>query len=214
MLAYFDMDGEGWNGAHLTPSKKPDGTSYRTDFKLGASFDKFAAGDLRKKPYKYLGSGRYEGMFVYGPLLSSAGVALLGSEEYSNQPLNFVDQVGRFTEVGPGKKYSSISQLPSKMSEGEENTGVRLVKVPLPTNADKTLRWGGDNPVIRLAEIYYMLAECKLRAGDKAGASQLINMVRKRNFTGNDSDPVTVANLDKYRMLDEWVIEFLGEELT
>jgi hypothetical protein len=211
MLAYFDIDGEGWNGAHLTPSKKPDGTSYKNDFKLGSPFEKFATGDLRKKPYKYLGSGRYEGMFVYGPILSPAGVPLTGSEEYSNQPLNFVDQVGRFSEVGSGKKYSSVSQLPSKMSEGEENTGVRLVKVPLPNNADKTLRWGGDNPVIRLAEVYYMLAECKLRAGDKAGSSQLINTVRKRNFTGTDPDPVTVANLDKYRMLDEWGIEFLGE---
>jgi hypothetical protein len=211
MLAYFDIDGEGWNGAHLTPSKKPDGTSYKNDFKLGSPFEKFATGDLRKKPYKYLGSGRYEGMFVYGPILSPAGVPLTGSEEYSNQPLNFVDQVGRFSEVGSGKKYSSVSQLPSKMSEGEENTGVRLVKVPLPNNADKTLRWGGDNPVIRLAEVYYMLAECKLRAGDKAGSSQLINTVRKRNFIGTDPDPVTVANLDKYRMLDEWGIEVLGE---
>jgi hypothetical protein len=211
MLAYFDIDGEGWNGAHLTPSKKPDGTSYKNDFKLGSPFEKFATGDLRKKPYKYLGSGRYEGMFVYGPILSPAGVPLTGSEEYSGQPLNFVDQVGRFSEVGSGKKYTSVSQLPSKMSEGEENTGVRLVKVPLPNNADKTLRWGGDNPVIRLAEVYYMLAECKLRTGDKAGSSQLINTVRKRNFIGTDPDPVTVANLDKYRMLDEWGIEFLGE---
>lgn len=60
------------------------------------------------------------------------GEAILGGEEYKDKPLNFVDQVGRFSEVGPGKKYSSIDQLPSKMSEGEENTGIRLVKVPIP----------------------------------------------------------------------------------
>ena len=44
------------------------------------------------------------------------------------------------------------------------------------------------------------------------GAAQLINEVRKRNFAnGNDPDPVTEANLDVYRMADEWQIEFLGE---
>ncbi|HBI73819.1 MAG TPA: RagB/SusD family nutrient uptake outer membrane protein, partial [Lachnospiraceae bacterium] len=56
------------------------------------------------------------------------------------------------------------------------------------------------------------LAECKLRAGDKQGAAKLINQVRARNFkNGVDSNPVTAANLDEFRMLDEWMIEFLGE---
>ena len=66
--------------------------------------------------------------------------------------------------------------------------------------------------VIRLSEIYYMLAECELRAGDKKTAAGLINQVRGRNFEGGaDPNPVTADNLDEYRMLDEWMIEFLGE---
>ena len=98
------------------------------------------------------------------------------------------------------------------MSSGEENTGVRPVKVPIPPLAENTLRWGADNPVIRLAEIYYMLAECKWRAGDRAGAADLINAVRKRNFpNGVDPNPATAANLDQDRFLDEWSIEFLAE---
>lgn len=210
-VKYLDIDGGPWNGAHLTPSRKPDGTLYANEFKLGSPYEKFSDGDLRKRPYKYLGGGRYEGMFIVGEHLTPTGEQILGSEEYKDQLLVFVDQVGRFSEVGPGKKYSSVNELPSKMSEGEENTGVRLIKVPIPTNADKNLRWGADNPVIRLAEIYYMLAECKLRSGDKEGAAELINEVRKRNFEGADPDPVTAANLDEYRMLDEWGIEFLGE---
>lgn len=76
----------------------------------------------------------------------------------------------------------------------------------------KQLRWNPDCPVIRLSEIYYMLAECELRAGHKKEAAELINQVRARNFENrNDPDPVTVDNLDEYRMLDEWMIEFLGE---
>ena len=57
-----------------------------------------------------------------------------------------------------------------------------------------------------------MLAECELRAGDKKTAAGLINQVRGRNFEGGaDPNPVTADNLDEYRMLDEWMIEFLGE---
>jgi hypothetical protein len=209
-VKYFDMDGGGNNGAHLTPSRKPTGERY--DFKLGSPYEKFNDLDLRKKSYKYLGGGRYEGMFIIGPHLTPGGVAITGGEEYKNLPLVFVDQVGRFSEVGAGKRYATINDLPSKMSEGEENTGVRPVKVPIPNNTDKTMRWGADNPAIRLTEIQYMLAECLLRGGDKGGAATLINEVRKRNFAnGIDPDPVTDANLDEYRMLDEWGIEFLAE---
>ncbi|UPZ35047.1 RagB/SusD family nutrient uptake outer membrane protein [Sphingobacterium sp. PCS056] len=209
---YFSQDMGGNNGAHLTPSRKPDGTLYSSDFKLGSPYEAFTTGDFRKNPYHYLGTENYEGMFIVGPHLSPDGKAILGGEEYNKQPLNFVDQVARFSEVGPGKKYSSVAQLPSKMSEGEENTGIRLVKVPIPNLANNTLRWGADMPVIRLAEIYYMLAECEFRIGDKSKAVTLINEVRKRNFKDNiDLNPVTIANIDKYRFLDEWSIEFIGE---
>jgi hypothetical protein len=209
---YFSQDMGGNNGAHLTPSRKPDGTLYSSDFKLGSPYETLNNGDFRKNSYHYLGAENYEGMFIVGPHLSPDGKAILGGEEYNKQPLNFVDQVARFSEVGPGKKYSSVAQLPSKMSEGEENTGIRLVKVPIPNLANNTLRWGADMPVIRLAEIYYMLAECEFRIGDKSKAVTLINEVRKRNFKDNiDLNPVTMVNIDKYRFLDEWSIEFLGE---
>ena len=57
-----------------------------------------------------------------------------------------------------------------------------------------------------------MLAECKWRDGDVDGAADLINDVRKRNFPGQeDPDPCDASNLDEWRMLDEWGIEFLGE---
>jgi len=209
---YFDQDMGANNGAHLTPSRKPDSTLYASDFKLGSPYEKFEDSDLRKKPYHYLGSGRYEGMFLNGLQKAPSGAIILGGEEYKDKPLIFRDQVARFSDVGPGKEYSSIAQLPSRMADGEENTGIRLVKVPIPPLSENTLRWGADNPVIRLTEIYYMLAECKWRTGDIAGAVALINTVRKRNFeNGTDPNPVTVANLDANRFLDEWSIEFLGE---
>ncbi len=209
---YFNQDMGANNGAHLTPSRDPQGRLYKNTFQLGSPYESFSDGDYRKSPYTYFGSGRYEGMFIVGPHLTPTGQEIKGGEEYNNQPLVFVDQVARFSEVGQGKKYNSIEQLPSKMSEGEENTGVRLVKVPIPNLNDNALRWGADMPIIRLTEIYYMLAECNFRLGNTSEAAQLFNAVRSRNFPGGiDPNPVTATNLSKYRILNEWSIEFLGE---
>ncbi|WP_347001484.1 RagB/SusD family nutrient uptake outer membrane protein [Alistipes onderdonkii] len=208
---YFGIETAGYNGFMLTPSLDPQGRYY-TQWKLGNPYQKFNDKDLRKKPYRYLGSRKYEGMFLVGDQTNpnNPSQQCLGQKEYSGKVINLVDQVARFSEVGT--KYNSVAELTSTMADGEENSGVRLVKAPQPNLDDKLLRWNPDCPVIRLSEIYYMLAECKLRAGDKKTAAGLINQVRGRNFEGGaDPNPVTADNLDEYRMLDEWMIEFLGE---
>lgn len=208
---YFGIETAGYNGFMLTPSLDPQGRYY-TQWKLGNPYQKFNDKDLRKKPYRYLGSRKYEGMFLVGDQTNpnNPSQQCLGEKEYSGKVINLVDQVARFSEVGT--KYNSVAELTSTMADGEENSGVRLVKAPQPNLDDKLLRWNPDCPVIRLSEIYYMLAECELRAGDKKTAAGLINQVRGRNFEGGaDPNPVTADNLDEYRMLDEWMIEFLGE---
>ena len=208
---YFGIETAGYNGFMLTPSLDPQGRYY-TQWKLGNPYQKFNDKDLRKKPYRYLGSRKYEGMFLVGDQTNpnNPSQQCLWQKEYSGKVINLVDQVARFSEVGT--KYNSVAELTSTMADGEENSGVRLVKAPQPNLDDKLLRWNPDCPVIRLSEIYYMLAECELRAGDKKTAAGLINQVRGRNFEGGaDPNPVTADNLDEYRMLDEWMIEFLGE---
>ena len=208
---YFGIETAGYNGFMLTPSLDPQGRYY-TQWKLGNPYQKFNDKDLRKKPYRYLGSRKYEGMFLVGDQTNpnNPSQQCPGQKEYSGKVINLVDQVARFSEVGT--KYNSVAELTSTMADGEENSGVRLVKAPQPNLDDKLLRWNPDCPVIRLSEIYYMLAECELRAGDKKTAAGLINQVRGRNFEGGaDPNPVTADNLDEYRMLDEWMIEFLGE---
>lgn len=206
---YFGSDGGANNGIHLQPSRKPIGDIY-TEFKLGKPYEKFNNEDLRKKPYLYKGSGKYEGMFLVGRQESPYGTTM-GTQEYRGEVIHFVDRVAKFKKIGT-EEYPDTLSLTSTMADGEENTGIRLVKVPQPNLNDQSLRWGADHPVIRLAEIYYMLAECKFRKGDKKEASKLINMVRARNFVNAaDPDPVTVENISKYRLIDEWGIEFLGE---
>ena len=115
---------------------------------------------------------------------------------------------------------STFSDLRSTIADGEENSGVRLVKYSVLVDKldydNLAKRCPAMYPLVRLAEIYYMYAECLYRMGGEANvqkACDLINAVRERNFPDRvDPDPVTPQNLDKYRFLDEWLVEFLGEK--
>jgi len=79
---------------------------------------------------------------------------------------------------------------------------------------------GDDNRItsayaeIRLAEVYYSLAECKYRAGDKAGAAALLNDVRKRDYPEGSGSLYKAdgSQLTDQEMLDEWGREFLVED--
>jgi len=208
-----------WNGYSLTPSLDVNGKSYvygssdpaPTTYRLGSPYAKFSDQDVRKQLAAYDGNGQWHGMFYVGKMVNPVTGAVChgGNRQFKpTDTLVIVDQIARIipmqgSEADHGKEGARW---------GEENSGVRLHKFsPIPWASEKTLKGNPDIPVFRLAEAYYMLAECKLRAGDKAGAAALINTVRKRYFTGADPNPVTAANLDEWRMLDEWMIEFLGE---
>jgi hypothetical protein len=150
-------------------------------------------------------------MFIVGEMINPiTGVAALydGSRDYPEGDIvTMVDQIAQL---------STMKSYPNGRREGalyaEENSGVRIVKLtPIPNKADNTMYYDADIPVIRYTEIAYMLAECKYHQGDKATAADLINSVRARYFENGDPNPVTIANLDKYRLADEFLIEFIGE---
>lgn len=206
------LEGSGSNnGIGLIPSLDPTGEKY--PYKLGGAYSKFHDEDIRKQPYVYEGGGTYRGMFIVGELRNPMNPdwVCTGSREYRGQVITMVDQVAYFAKVGT--EYASVEDLPSTIATAEENSCVRVTKrSPRPNQDEKNRMYDPDVPIIRLAEIYYMLAECKMRAGNTAEAAELINTVRKRYFAGGvDPDPVTAENLDKYRMLDEWLVEFLAE---
>jgi hypothetical protein len=208
------------NGYCLVPSLDVEGKSYlygsdnpssKGTYRLGSPFAKFHEDDVRKQLNAYEGEGKWRGMFYFGEMINPVtGAACHGGNRQvkPNEVLVLVDQIARITpqagaEVDHGKEGARW---------GEEASGVRLAKFsPTPWLTEKTLKGNPDIPVFRLAEAYYMLAECKLRAGDKAAAASLINTVRERYFPEGDPDPVTASNLDEWRMLDEWMIEFIGE---
>ncbi|WP_295939577.1 RagB/SusD family nutrient uptake outer membrane protein [uncultured Alistipes sp.] len=196
-----------YNGFGLTPSHAPDNTSY--NFKLNGPFSKFNDQDLRKKQYKYLGGGKYEGMLQWGAQYKPDGTPVTCIRAaYSGKPLVLVDYVALMSTLKTGQDPSTLR---SSMLDAEEPSLYRLAKYPVAAKADENC-WTAYFAMIRLEEVYYMLAECRMREGDTKGAADLINEVRSRAFAGgNDPDPVTKDNLDKYRMVDEWGIEFLGE---
>lgn len=211
------------NGYCLTPSLDANGKSYlsgssdpspKGTYKLGSPFAKFHEKDVRKQLHAFNPADQtWRGMFYFGELINPyTGAQCVGGDRQFNdkQVMVMVDQIARISE------WSQANAATDHGREGvrwaEENSGVRLGKFsPVPTLEYNALLGTPDIPIYRLAEVYYMLAECKMRAGDKEGAAQLINEVRQRYFPEGDPDPVTVANLDEWRMLDEWMLEFVSE---
>ncbi|MBR6746902.1 MAG: RagB/SusD family nutrient uptake outer membrane protein [Muribaculaceae bacterium] len=213
----------GWNCVIVAPSKDNSGNvlpeggtdnprSFITDYgdKLGGVYDRMTDGDCRKAPFKYdEATGTWNGWFVMGAQYNYlTGEPVEADADRQGQQIVYVDQLGTFLNLG--------RQLETVMSPrwGETTSGYRLVKYPIlpeTTGVDWT---NIDEVEFRLAEVYYTLAECRLRAGNSEEAKQLVNTVRKRYFSNttalNNPGPGMTA-FDEDWMLSEWGIEFLNE---
>ncbi|RDC55446.1 RagB/SusD family nutrient uptake outer membrane protein [Pedobacter chinensis] len=181
-------------------------------YALGKPFVKFQkyADDVRLKKYKNLGGSKREGMFLFGylPYVNAQGatVNVQGTKGYT---IYIRDAVGYFLDTPPGV---APADKESNMNHADQNSGIPVVKYPwYPTGDANALM--SAYAEIRLAEVYYSLAECKYRAGDKAGASALLNKVRARYYP--DGSPSLYnpdgSSLNDQEMLDEWGREFVVE---
>lgn len=195
----------------LQPGRDVDSVEY--SFSLGKPFVKFQKypDDYRLKVYKNLGNSKREGMFLYGYLtyINSDGKKDTVRGNKGPYPLFIRDQVGMFLDARPGTK---IADKESDMNHADHNSGVFPLKYPVYPSSDDH-RITSAYAEIRLAEIYYSLAECKYRAGDKAGAALLLNTVRKRNYPAGSPSLYKAdgSQLTDQEMLDEWGREFLVE---
>lgn len=178
-------------------------------FVQGKPFVKFQKypDDVRLKNYQNLGNSTREGMFLSGYLIYNDGKDTIKSTR--GYTLYLRDQVGLF-------KYTKPGQVPankvSDMNNADQNSGIFLVKYPFYPSSDPH-KIESDYAEIRIAEIYYMLAECKFRAGDAGTAAQLLNTVRKRNYPAGSTSLYGAggATLTEQELLDEWGREFIGE---
>lgn len=177
--------------------------------KLGAVYERFDDNDIRKAPFRANVDGSYSGMFLMGLQKNYAGTEVLKADaDRDGQDLVYVDQLGTFMNKG--------KQLQPVMNPrwGETNSGYRLVKYPIYPEAAGIDFTDIDEVEFRLSEVYYMLAECKLRAGSASEAQDLVKEVKKRYFANpNDAlnRPMGFDEADEDWMLHEWGIEFLGE---
>lgn len=196
----------------LQPGLDVDGHEY--SFSLGKPFIKFKKypDDYRLKLYKNLGNSKREGMFLYGYLTyvnSNGAQDTVRDDKATNYPLFIRDQVGWFLNTPPDKP---IADKESDINHADYSSGINLVKYPYYPTGDPN-RITSAYAEIRLTEIYYSLAECKYREGDKAAAAQLFNEVRKRDFPSGSSSLYQAdgSDLTDQEVLDEWGREFIGE---
>ena len=223
--ANYSRSGQaGWNCCILSPSKDNSGTvlpqggtdnpkSFILDYgdKLGGVLDRMFDTDVRKQNYVYdAATGEYQGIFLQGLIKADFGKGepLKLDADRDKQDCYYVDQVGTFLNKG--------RNLETVMSPrwGETNSGVRLLKYPMLPESCGLVFQDIDEVEFRWAEVYYTLAECKMRAGDANGAKSLVNQVRGRYFTDKsviEQPAPGFTAFDMDWMLSEWGVEFLNE---
>lgn len=174
--------------------------------------------DIRLKKYKNLGNSRREGMFLYGslPYKDSSGEPKFVKADNGSYTLFLRDQVGWFEDTDT----NSISPKPSRgepvmvsdMGHADQSSGWHLIKYPIYKSTDEG-KMESDYVLIRLAEVYYSLAEAKFRKGEIDVAEKLLNTVRKRYYPANSGSlyPEDGSVLTEQELLDEWGREFIGE---
>lgn len=198
-----------------SPSYNPKGEKY--NFELGmpiAQFKKYPS-DVRLKMYKNLNNGRREGMFIFGKIsyIDDDGHPQYLKDHNGRYVLDIRDAVGKFGATD-GSKW--LNKTESRLEDGDDNSGWMFAKYPLYPDTEEDLQLEADYCEVRLPEIIYSLAECKLRKGDATTAGKLLNMVRKRNYPSSDWStvlyaPEGTATLDMKEMLAEWGREFFAE---
>ena len=196
----------------LQPGRDVDSVEY--PFALGKPFVKFQKypDDYRLQLYKNLGDSKRQGMFLFGylPYTNTNGQQdTVRDGQPTRTPLFFRDQVGMFLATRPG---TPIADKESDINHADFASGIIPIKYPFYPTPDPN-RITSAYAEIRLSEIYYMLAECKYRAGDKAAAAVLLNAVRKRDYPAGSPSLYKTdgSQLTDQEMLDEWGREFLVE---
>ncbi|QCR24823.1 RagB/SusD family nutrient uptake outer membrane protein [Pontibacter sp. SGAir0037] len=169
-------------------------------------YDKFKDNDKRKKEWLLIGPQmRYDD--------PTKPVIAQGGNEYHNQPLVFVDNIRRNRVAEQNGTDPEL--LPSDMTQGEENSGVRFNKYKLGASTDPKYN-STDWAIYRLSWVYFAKAEALMRKNGGAAtaeAVELINQVKQRAFDPADweNEKYTTATLTLDELLAERGREFIFE---
>lgn len=170
---------------------------------IPGTYAKYQDSDYRKTQWFYIGPMFY---------LTDPTKPVPGYREYAGQPLVFVDNIRKNITLQPGQDPNS---LPSNMTTGEENSGVRFNKYK-PGQQTDAHYFSNDWAVYRLSWIYFAKAEALMRQNGGVApqtAVDLINAVKKRAFSTSywPSVAYTPSTLTLNELLDERGREFIFE---
>lgn len=214
---FFDdtKSGVGHNTKYAaSPSYDLNGQLY--DYELGMPVQNFRKypGDERMKFYRNHGDNSREGLFLFGYLEYTDESGNTKKLRAPEQPYDLYlrDAVGNFQGMAPDKWPADKT---STLRNGDHNSGWHFVKYPFYSD-NETEQLESDYTEIRLPEIIYSLAECKLRTGFRDDAAKLLNSVRRRNYPEENYDAVLYSpegnvRFDEKEMLAEWGREFFAE---
>lgn len=164
---------------------------------IPTAFNAYEENDRRKKEW-----------FIFGPQYDyDTGNPILGTEEWADQPLIYVNNIRRNSEGATGE---------GSMTQGEENSGARFHKYRSGTADEEGTYWENDYVIYRLTEVYFNKAEALMRKNGgtaNAEALELINESRKRSFEDADwaSEAYTSGTLTMDELLTERGREFIFE---
>lgn len=166
------------------------------------AYDAYKNNDLRKQEWFLIGVQKKHPDLRNSPEDS----IVLGTEEYSGKPLEFVNNIRRNSEGETGE---------GGMTRGEENSGARFNKYRPGTVNDEDYL-GNDFVVYRLTEIYFFKAEALMRKNGGAATQEavdLINACKQRAFTAADwpAEAYTTSTLTLDELLAERGREFFAE---
>ena len=148
---------------------------------LATAFNSFADDDQRKD------------IFLVGQMYAGPNQGCAGNECFSDPNTGaLTDRVGNPLDFTPGYFRPDGTPVTGTPINVDETSGVRVVKWEIDPG-----RTGGDNgnnyAFLRLAEMYLIQAEARIRNNDVQGGIDLINMLRTRVFPDDSPNRMVSA---------------------
>lgn len=193
---YYFNDSKCKAGDHNTkyaasPSYDLNGELYT--YELGMPVQNFRKyeGDERMKLYRNLGNSTREGMFLFGYLeyVDENGATKRVRAPEQPYDLYIRDAVGKFQGMDPNEWPADKN---SSLPNGDHNSGWHFAKYPFYSDNDAH-QMESDFTEIRLAEVYYTLAECKVRGGKNSEAQSCSTRFAAATIPPRNSRPCSTS---------------------
>ena len=217
-MAYFSLSGDQYPLASWSTANGADGAAitpdfYRTWVNVYAPLDPAAADPRFYKKNLIIPSDSCLPAASYnidrGILRGQQYGMLLGGVKCANGNIK-VTKLYNISRKQPNLPVDFTEQVDYTVAESNYSTGYRVEKYEFSKTSQSGRNFGEhDIIILRLADIYLMRAEAKLRKGDAAGALADVNIVRAARTATKPAPPL--ASIDLNLLFRERGFEFYWE---